>query len=165
MERVNRKMVTQHIQRESSEYADDLHGSRSPGSSRRQDRLEYQPGAWYMATRTRPMPFSTVGRRNVTNVPGQSLALMNSPFVHGEATKWEQRLRNDGSATAQERIDKMWLTALGHQPTEKERVTALAFLKQQNGKPSMSDEELLRKGNWRELCHAILNLKEFIYIR
>ena len=29
-----------------------------------------------------PIPFSTVGRRQVSNVPAQSLILMNDPFVH-----------------------------------------------------------------------------------
>ncbi len=32
-----------------------------------------------------PEPFSTKGRRNVTNVPGQSLTMMNDPFVIEQA--------------------------------------------------------------------------------
>ena len=35
-----------------------------------------------------PVPFSTVGRRTVSNVPAQSLILMNDPFVLGEARRW-----------------------------------------------------------------------------
>ncbi|MCP4512278.1 MAG: DUF1553 domain-containing protein, partial [Fuerstiella sp.] len=38
-----------------------------------------------MLTFDMPIPFSTVGRRNVTNVPVQSLALMNDRFVFEQA--------------------------------------------------------------------------------
>src|SRR5277367_5679675 len=37
-------------------------------------------------------PASTRGKRDVTNVPAQSLTLMNSPFVIDEAWKWAERL-------------------------------------------------------------------------
>ena len=35
-----------------------------------------------------PIPFSTVGRRTVSNVPAQALILMNDPFVHQQAEAW-----------------------------------------------------------------------------
>ena len=38
-----------------------------------------------------PIPFSTVGRRNVSNVPAQALILMNDPFVAEQAEKWANR--------------------------------------------------------------------------
>ena len=45
-----------------------------------------------MQTFDAPTPFSTVGRRNVTNVPAQSLALMNDPLFHQQARVWTERL-------------------------------------------------------------------------
>ena len=42
-----------------------------------------------------PTPFTTVGRRNVSNVPGQMLFLMNDPFVHQQAEVWAQRLLSE----------------------------------------------------------------------
>ncbi|MFO0006293.1 MAG: DUF1553 domain-containing protein, partial [bacterium] len=33
-----------------------------------------------------------MGRRNVTNVPAQSLAVMNDPFFHQQAGVWARRL-------------------------------------------------------------------------
>src|SRR5262249_31419330 len=39
-----------------------------------------------------PSPFSTVGRRTVSNVPAQSLILMNDPFVHQQARVWARRV-------------------------------------------------------------------------
>ena len=39
-----------------------------------------------------PSPFSTVGRRTVSNVPAQALILMNDPFVHQQADLWAKRV-------------------------------------------------------------------------
>ena len=39
-----------------------------------------------------PSPFSTVGRRTVSNVPAQALILMNDPFVHNQADVWAKRV-------------------------------------------------------------------------
>ena len=39
-----------------------------------------------------PVPFSTMGRRNVSNVPAQALTLMNDPFVIGQARLWADRV-------------------------------------------------------------------------
>ncbi len=38
-----------------------------------------------------PTPFSTMGRRNVSNVPAQALILMNDPFVVDQARGWANR--------------------------------------------------------------------------
>ncbi len=37
-----------------------------------------------------PVPFSTMGRRNVSNVPAQALALLNDPLVISQAKLWAQ---------------------------------------------------------------------------
>ena len=39
-----------------------------------------------------PVPFSTMGRRNVSNVPAQALTLLNDPLVIREARLWAKRL-------------------------------------------------------------------------
>src|SRR5712671_2463631 len=38
-----------------------------------------------------PIPFNTMGRRNVSNVPAQALILMNDPFIVEQAKTWSQR--------------------------------------------------------------------------
>ena len=55
----------------------------------------------------------THGRRDVTNVPAQALALLNDPFVVAEADRWAQRLVARSGDTVAARIDAMFRQALG----------------------------------------------------
>src|SRR5213075_3151188 len=48
-----------------------------------------------------PIPFSTVGRRTVSNVPAQALILMNDPFVHQQADQWARRVLAHGGTPAE----------------------------------------------------------------
>jgi len=105
------------------------------------------------------------GRRDTANVPAQSLALLNDPFVLQQAERWSRRLitRKDDSLDA--RIEDMFQTALGRAttPSERQRFTHAAerlaelhgFAK---GDPLRSSEI------WKDLAHALFNLKEFIFI-
>ncbi|MCA9135254.1 MAG: DUF1553 domain-containing protein, partial [Planctomycetales bacterium] len=45
----------------------------------------------FMLTFDTPVPFSTMGRRNVSNVPAQALILLNDPLVVDLANKWAAR--------------------------------------------------------------------------
>src|SRR5436305_1846221 len=66
-----------------------------------------------------PIPFSTVGRRTVSNVPGQALILMNDPFVHQQAEVWARRVLARGG-TPKERISEMYLSAFSRPPSDAE---------------------------------------------
>jgi hypothetical protein len=39
-----------------------------------------------------PIPFTTIGRRNVSNVPAQALILMNDPFIAEQSRVWARTL-------------------------------------------------------------------------
>lgn len=90
-------------------------------------------------------PATTRGQRDVTNVPGQSLALLNSPFVVEQSGKWASRLGDSA-----DRIETMYLRALGRRPTAQELDRAQTFL----GSASAA-----------QLGQALWNLKEFLYVR
>ncbi|MCA9042427.1 MAG: DUF1553 domain-containing protein, partial [Planctomycetaceae bacterium] len=78
-----------------------------------------------------PTPFATKGRRDVTNVPGQSLTLLNDPFIVDCATDWVRMLRKEyPDQSEKERIQLMFEQGLGRQPTEKEAQQAHVFLAQ-----------------------------------
>ena len=101
-----------------------------------------------------PIPFSTVGRRQVSNVPAQALILLNDPFVYGQAEVWAKAVLAKPRTTA-DRIDAMYLSAFGRVPTVTERDTCIEFLKGQE-----KDAKA-----WADLGHMLFNVKEFIYIR
>lgn len=107
----------------------------------------------FMLTFDAPTPFSTMGRRNVSNVPAQALILMNDPFVAQQAKDWAQlALKQQGSA--EERIQWMYVTAFARKPTEAELEFAFEFVGQR------SDPK-----RWSALAHALINTKEFIFLR
>ena len=119
-----------------------------------------------MLTFDTPIPFSTVGKRNQSNVPAQSLTLMNDPFVHDQANKWAKRVIMDGSVDAAQRIDRMFMQALGRPATEAQRAAAVGFVLAKADEMELDDDVLMKDaGLWRELCHAMFNLKGFSYVR
>ena len=81
-----------------------------------------------------PVPFQAMGRRTVTNVPAQALALMNDPFVAEQATLWARRTLADATLTPEARIDGMYRRAFARPPTAEERAAALDFLAAQAGR-------------------------------
>jgi hypothetical protein len=106
-----------------------------------------------------PIPFNTMGRRNVSNVPAQSLILMNDPFVVEQAKTWATHLP---PADARSRITQMYLAAFSRPPTSEELADAAAFLQAQSGAYAATDPNDARI--WADLCHVLFNVKEFIYL-
>ncbi len=115
-----------------------------------------------------PSPFSTMGRRTVSNVPAQALILMNDPFVHQQAELWGKRVAAQ-PGSVRERITGMYLSAFARPPTEQELSACLEFLDRQvqlgsvGGKrqPSLDSDP----GVWKDLAHALFNVKEFIFLK
>jgi hypothetical protein len=111
-----------------------------------------------------PIPFSTVGRRNVSNVPAQALILMNDPFVAEQSLAWARKLLADKDALSESRIRRMYAEAFSREPTAEERSAALAFLDSQAREHGLStagtDERV-----WADLGHVLFNVKEFVVIR
>jgi len=108
-----------------------------------------------------PVPFSTMGRRNVSNVPAQSLILMNDPLVVELASKWARRAM-DQHSSIESRIDWMYQTAFTRRPTWQEKSVVLAFVKAQ------AIERGVQQGDvklWNDVAHALINTKEFIFLR
>ncbi|WP_182871075.1 DUF1553 domain-containing protein [Rhodopirellula sp. JC639] len=76
-----------------------------------------------------PEPFSSVGRRDVTNVPAQSLAIMNDAQITNIANDWTRRTQatfeTEGDAGA---ISQLFLQAFSREPTEREIDQSQAFV-------------------------------------
>ncbi|MBI2946275.1 MAG: DUF1553 domain-containing protein [Verrucomicrobia bacterium] len=105
------------------------------------------------------------GRRDTANVPAQSLALLNDPFVLQQAQLWSSQLIGRSEDSVGARIEHMFEAALGRAATlsEKNRFTEAAErLAELRG---LATEEILRSPEiWKDLAHAVFNLKEFIFI-
>jgi hypothetical protein len=76
-----------------------------------------------------PEPFSCTGRRDVTNVPAQSLAFMNDKGVTGWAASWASSILNDSKFSDDtSRLQEMFLAVTGRLPTTKELESLQSFL-------------------------------------
>jgi hypothetical protein len=76
-----------------------------------------------------PEPLTTRGSRDATNVPAQSLTLLNDPWVIEQARVWAQSVLADTSLTSDEqRIRRLFVTALGREPTDTELKMCREFL-------------------------------------
>ena len=93
-----------------------------------------------------PTPFTTIGRRTVSNVPAQALVLLNDPFVREQSRRWSD---GDTSGDSDARIKRMYQQAFARPPTAQESAACRAFIAQHE---------------WAELAHALVNVKEFIYL-
>ena len=119
----------------------------------------------FMLTFDTPIPFATVGRRAISNVPAQALILMNDPFVQEQAGLWARRVvGKDGSA--EDRLRMMYASAFGRPPTVDEAAMCRTFLQPPYSPPAgpgpaAGAGEL---GVWTDLAHALFNAKEFIYL-
>jgi hypothetical protein len=102
-----------------------------------------------------PDGVTTTPIRNVTTTPTQSLYLINGPWMLQRAKALARRLMSDSSATLEQRVATVYALALGRPPGDDEMQSGVRFL-QTN--PAKSDDALV------DLCHAILNSNEFLYV-
>jgi hypothetical protein len=113
-----------------------------------------------------PDPKTAMGRRDVTNVPAQALTMLNDPFVIQQAEVWADRLVQGTDASIGARVDRMFRRALGRpaRPQEVQRFgKAARELAVLNEVPPA--DVLKSKPVWKDMAHAVFNLKEFIYVR
>jgi hypothetical protein len=108
-----------------------------------------------------PAPFTTIGRRNVSNVPAQALILMNDPFVAEQSRLWAKRSLDDRSNSNENRVRRMYASAFGREPSPSECISALEFLSSQAKEYDCSaDDDRV----WSDLAHVLFNSKEFVFV-
>jgi hypothetical protein len=107
-----------------------------------------------------PIPFTTIGHRTVSNVPAQALTLMNNPFVVQQAACWAECTLARPGLLPEQRIADLYETAYGRPPSGSEVAAARAFLAEQAQSYGRGQDRLA----WSDLCHVLLNTKEFIFV-
>ena len=107
----------------------------------------------------------TQGRRDVTNVPAQALALLNDPMVLQQADVWGQQLVARADETVATRVDAMFQTVLGRQPTADERARFENTVQQLGELHQVTAADVWKsQAIWKDVAHALFNVSEFIYI-
>lgn len=118
----------------------------------------------FLALFNQPIPKLTVGRRDLTNVPDQALALLNDPFVVGLAEAWSKRIMSDGSESVEERSARMIEAALGR-PARLDEVARLVQLVRRSAELRGEAGDLMKSRlAWQDAAHVVFNLKEFLYV-
>lgn len=119
-----------------------------------------------------PTPLGPVGVRNLSNVPSQALLLLNDPFIAAESKRLAQRViaevADPSSMDASNRLRTIrlfWL-ALSRAPTAEEQMECLEFVAAQAKERSEAGEnpDEARLSAWQDLCHAVINSKEFLFL-
>lgn len=124
----------------------------------------------FLALFNQPIPKQTVGRRDVSNVPDQALAMLNDPFVVAMAEHWSRHLIADGAPSAEVRVARMLAEALAR-PARPAEVAGVVELVRRSaelrhtGSGDAQDDLLSCQAAWQDAAHAIFNLKEFVYVR
>lgn len=101
------------------------------------------------------------GRRNITNVPAQALLLLNDPLVDQLSHHWASRLVLTSDKHPEERIEGMFVRALGRRPTAPELVRWASLLREL----STTSDPMTDETAWAQLAHTLFNTKEFLYYR
>ena len=111
-----------------------------------------------------PKPMSTRGKRDATNVPAQSLALLNDPFVIDQSAKWAKALVAEGRSR-DKRIEGMFVKALGRAATAEDLASAREFLAELAAEHSIPPGEVEKSERvWQDFAQSLFCLKEFIYV-
>ena len=107
----------------------------------------------------------TQGRRDASNAPAQSLAMLNDPFVIAMAERWSDALVRDGASSVPGRVDRMFRTALSRPPTAAELGHFGETLRELADAQGVAEQDLLKsRALWKDAAHLMFNMKEFIFV-
>jgi hypothetical protein len=118
----------------------------------------------FMMAFDRPMPASAFGRRTVTNVPAQSLILLNDPFVALMADRTATRLLAEAEKPTEARIRWIWQRCFSRLPTRREISDATEFMETLKKTYARSGQTVSEQVIWKDYLHTVFNLKSFIFI-
>lgn len=120
----------------------------------------------FLAAFNQPAAKIPTGRRDVTSVPAQALALLNDPFVVGQAAEWGKRLAAGPPSTVAERLGGMFRTAFGRSPTTAEVERWARLVDDLAAARGVSADRVpAAAAVWADVAHALFNATEFIHFR
>jgi hypothetical protein len=96
-----------------------------------------------------PEGMSSCPQRPRTVVPTQALTLLNSPLARDQSAAFARRLLKECGDKPETVVPRAWQLAFGRPPSAKESERALSFL---------------QKAALADLCLALFNANEFVYV-
>ncbi|NQV27764.1 MAG: DUF1553 domain-containing protein [Rhodopirellula sp.] len=109
-----------------------------------------------------PDAIQSIGHRDVTTVPPQALAMMNSPFVRTIAEKFAARINADKDLTPEKIVEKAYWIALSRSPEPDEVARMTAFLNSQT--QSYGTDGNAKTLALTDYCQIMLCLNEFVVV-
>ncbi len=112
----------------------------------------------FFATFDVPVPNTTRGVRGVTTTPGQSIALLNSPFIQHQARNWATRALAaiERGSTVEAELHRL----IAHAFTRPARDDEIAALRAYRDSRSAEGDLVALQ----HTAHLLFNLKEFIFV-
>ncbi len=102
----------------------------------------------FLTTFDTPVPFATRGKRDSTNVPAQSLTLLNDPNVIDWARSWALRTLNDLKDRPDDlRIRQMFREAFSREATDDEIKQSQAYLTSLQAESAQQAQKLTQQEN------------------
>jgi hypothetical protein len=102
-----------------------------------------------------PTPFSSMGRRNISNVPAQALTMLNDPLVHWIAERWSKNiLLSEGDIRS--KASSMLRATRGREPEPNDLDNAVRFIQSEINLTNEAEA-------WKSFAHALLNSKEMLF--
>lgn len=98
----------------------------------------------FLTTFNAPVPLGGKGRRDLTNVPAQSLTLLNSERIMQLAERWAEQLEGK---PAEDAVREMFAKAFAREASDEEVKGAIAFM---NSMDARRTEQVRRRRQWNE---------------
>jgi hypothetical protein len=106
-----------------------------------------------------PEAMTSCPKRTPTVVPAQALTLLNSPLAGEQSLAFARRLLEECGNKPERLVARAWRLAFGREITPVETARALTFLQKRTGALASTQQ-----GALAELCLALFNANEFIYV-
>ena len=114
-----------------------------------------------------PDTHESCARRYATVNPTQPLALMNDELVRSWASALASRVLNDQGLVPEQQVERAFRIVFNRAPKDEERKAILEFLDVQAaeiGKNATARMDSARTAAFVDLCQALLNSNEFVYV-
>jgi hypothetical protein len=113
-----------------------------------------------------PEVMSSCPQRSRTVVPAQALALLNSPLARAQSVAFARRLLRERGDKPDDVVPRAWQLAFGRPatPTESERAQTFLRTRTTSVRRGFPDPAVSLETALADLCLALLNANEFLYV-